>query len=109
MFFSLSGHACKLNPEYKKLRAELTKEVREPYNSCIKSTRAYFFYKAVAKCEQEGRGKDISGGCYHVVGYEETHDESELNHCKVLKPTTEEFVALLKANAEHQTIKRCLE
>ncbi|MBU2969072.1 hypothetical protein KO527_06905 [Pseudoalteromonas sp. C2R02] len=106
-FLSFNSFACELTTEYKKLRAEVTKEIRSSYNSCLKSTKAYFFYKAVAKCEEEERGKNIGGGCYHVVGYEVTHDESELNHCKILKPTTAQSIEYLEQVAKNKKVEKC--
>lgn len=106
-FLSFNSYSCELSTEYKKLRAEVTKEIRSSYNSCLKSTKAYFFYKAVAKCKEEERGKNIGGGCYHIVGYEVTHDESELNHCKILKPTTAQSIEYLQQVAKDKKIEKC--
>ncbi|WP_040523616.1 hypothetical protein [Aliiglaciecola lipolytica] len=107
LFLSFNNFACELTTDYKKLRAEVTNEIRASYNSCLKSTKAYFFYKAVAKCEEERRGKNIGGGCYHAVGYEITHDESELKHCKILKPTMDQSIEYLKQVAKEKKIERC--
>ncbi|KZN58607.1 hypothetical protein N473_04040 [Pseudoalteromonas luteoviolacea CPMOR-1] len=107
LILSFNSFACELTAEYRSLRSEVTKQIREPYNSCIKSTRAHFYYKAVAKCKEEGRGENIGGGCYHIVGYEQTHDEKELEHCKILKPTIEQSKEHLKLVAKKKGIKKC--
>ncbi|WP_125719011.1 hypothetical protein [Pseudoalteromonas rubra] len=107
LILSLNSFACELTAEYKSLRSEVTKQIREPYNSCIKSTRAYFYYKAVAKCKEEGRGENIGGGCYHIVGYELMHDKNELEHCKILKPTTEQSKEYLEYSVKKRGIKKC--
>jgi len=44
-----------------------------------------------------------------VVGYEVTHDESEHEHCEVLKPTAEQFAAYLQEIAKEKAIKKCSE
>ncbi|MBU2709269.1 hypothetical protein KCM76_24955 [Zooshikella marina] len=108
LFLSFGSFACELTPEYKKLRTEVKKEITEPYNSCLKAARAHFFYKAVAKCKEEGRGEDIAGGCYHVVSYEVTHDKSELKHCEILNPKIAEIIEYLNEVAEEEGIQKCL-
>lgn len=107
LIFSFSGFACELTPEYSKLRAEVSEEIRDPYNSCTKAARAHFFYKAVAKCREAGRGKNIGGGCFHIAGYEVNHDEGELDHCKILKPTTDQFIEYLNVVAKEKGIEKC--
>ena len=107
-FFSVNSYACELSADYKKLRAEVMEEIHSSYKSCLKSTNSYFFYKAVAKCIEEERGKNIGGGCYHIVGYEVTHDEYELNHCNVLKPTTAQSIEYLQQVAKDKKMEKCL-
>ncbi len=108
LILNFSALACDFTPEYIKLRSEVTKEIRESYRSCIKATSAHFFYKAVSKCIEEGRGENIAGGCYHVVGYEVTHEEMELAHCEILKPTNEQSIEYLQAVAKERGIAKCL-
>ena len=108
LILNFSALACELTPEYIKLRSEVTKEIRESYRSCLKATKAHFFYKAVARCIEEGRGKNIGGGCYHVVGYEVIHEERELEHCKILEPTIEQSIEYLQVVAKEKGITKCL-
>ena len=108
LFFTPLSFACNLTEKYKELRSTLYKEVHESYYSCRESTSSYFYYLAVAKCIEEGRGEGISGGCFHVAGYEGNFRESDLAHCEVLKPKLENFKVYLKEQAKEKDIDKCL-
>ena len=107
-FFGFNVFACELSPEYIELRNDFAHKIREPYNSCKKATNSHLFYKAVVKCKEEGRGENIAGGCYHVVGYEVTHDKTELEHCEVLKPTTAQSIKHLEEYSKEKGISKCV-
>ena len=105
--FSFTSSACELTSEYKDLRRQVTDEVRASYRECIKTTKSYFFYKAVAECMDEGRGVDVAGGCYHIVGYEVTYQPEDIEHCSVLKPTAEQFAEYMEIASEEKGVQRC--
>ncbi len=105
--FSSYGFSCDLTEEYEKARVEAYREAHEAYWSCEASVRSYFYYKTVAKCASEDRGKDVTGGCFHLAGYEQTSTEKDFQHCKVLKPATEQVVEYFEAIVREQNITRC--
>ena len=101
------GVACELTEEYKQARTKIHREANEGYRSCVSSVGAYFHYKAVAKCTEEVRGKNVGGGCYHVAGYEQTSTTKDSEHCKVLKPTTEQVKEYFNSVVEEKNITKC--
>ena len=57
MILSSSSFACELTPEYRELRVEIVKEIREPYNSCNKATHGHFFTKQWLNAKRKVEGK----------------------------------------------------
>jgi len=107
MFF-FNAHACELTPEYKDLRNEAWKEIHSPYESCKKSSRSYFFYKAVAKCMEKGGGQNVAGGCFHIVGYQKTHDPADLEHCEIMKPSDEQIIEYFQELVKDRGVQKCV-
>ncbi len=89
------------------MRAYVQEEMNKSYKGCIKATRAYFYYKDVAECTKHGEGEGIGGGCAHVSGYRVVVEESELGHCKILKPTVEDMSSELQRLVISKGIEQC--
>ncbi len=106
--FCINAGACELTSEYLALRVEAAKEIRQLYRQCKKAADAHFFYKAVAECIKEGKGKKVAGGCFHVVGYEETHSSADIEHCELLKPSSDQFIAYLHQVSQQKGVKKCI-
>ena len=57
----------------------------------------------------EGRAKNVAGGCYHVVGYEQTSTQEDYEHCDILKPSIDEIKEYLDEFVKQKNIKKCIE
>ncbi|MDE1465570.1 hypothetical protein [Spartinivicinus poritis] len=104
---SSNSFACELTEEYQQVRSKVYQEANESYQACVASVRAYFYYKAVAKCTEEVRGKNIAGGCYHFVGYEQTSTAKDSVHCEALKLTKEQIQGYFDSVVKKQNITMC--
>jgi hypothetical protein len=71
-FNLLAEESCELTKDYQSARSEAYRTVRgpeSPYSKCKDSMNEAHYWKAVAKCEVEGKGKNVGGGCQHIAGY----------------------------------------
>jgi hypothetical protein len=107
LFFSFGSLACELTGDYQKARIHVRAELYKEYKSCKKAANSDAFYKAVAVCKKEGRGKDIGGGCFHVVGYELVTTDKLTEHCEIFKPTNDDLDAYLAYHVKENTIEKC--
>jgi len=57
-----------------------------PFDKCRSYTNGYFIRKAVAKCEEEGKGVG-PGGCYHIVstGGKLPYSEKDIKHSEIFR------------------------
>lgn len=108
ILFTSSSFSCELTKEYRELRSSLRKEAYESYNECKDSTRSYFYYQAVAKCKAEGKGENVGGGCFHIVGYQQTYTEKDIEHCNIFKPTIEQMKKYLNFIVKRDNISKCM-
>ena len=75
-----SADNCILTDAYKTARAEMNSQANslsEPFNECRHSMQAAYHWKAVAKCVKDGAGKNIGGGCSHLVVHGPEHYRRE--------------------------------
>jgi len=101
------SYACELTDAYKEARVQAYEDINKGYRSCKASARAYFYYKAVARCVAEGRGENVMGGCYHIADRERPSSEKYTAHCSVLKPSTEQIKEYFNSMVEEQKIPKC--
>jgi len=106
-FISFSSFACELTGDYRKARIETRAELYKEYRTCKKAANSNAFYKAVAECKKEGRGKNVGGGCFHVVGYELVTTDKLTQHCEIFKPTNKDLNAYLEYHISEKSIKKC--
>lgn len=85
----IASGECILTDEYKTARKDVyfkAKAVHSSYKECRGTMQAAYYWKAVAACTQKGLGKEIGGGCAHIVSQGsfpvETIDHS---HCEIFK------------------------
>jgi hypothetical protein len=106
--FVNSVNACELTDEYTKARNEVTKWARYEYQECNSSVSEFYYWQAVAKCKEEGRGENIGGGCQHVAAHTPLNaPPSAYTHCEALKVSIEEAKAKLSEYVVREKIKKC--
>ena len=64
-----------------------------------------------SKCINKGDGKNIGGGCAHLVMRGKYIQEPDIGHCETFKfePSKEMAKALLKEIIEERGIQKCAE
>ena len=107
LFITFNSLACELTADYRKARIKVRAELYEEYKSCKKAANSDVFYRAVAECKKEGRGKNIGGGCFHIVGYELITTKKLTEHCEIFKPTYNELDAYLEYYIREKSIQKC--
>jgi hypothetical protein len=106
--FVNSVNACELTEEYKEVRNEVAKWARYEYQECNSSVSEFYYWKAVAKCKEEGNGENIGGGCQHVAAHTPSDaPRSAYTHCEVLKVSIDEAKMKLAEYVDHGKIKKC--
>ncbi|MFC1751284.1 hypothetical protein ACFL2V_21090 [Pseudomonadota bacterium] len=101
--------ACELTEEYKKARLEVTKWARYEHQQCSKSVGTYYYWQEVAKCKEEGRGKNIGGGCQHVAGHTISKEpKGAREHCEILRVSSEERKEALEKYMKEENISMCV-
>ena len=99
--------ACELTPAAREARKYVSEQLRYPYNECISSVNSYHYWQAVAKCEAEGKGANIGGGCQHIASRMAPDEEPDYSHCKIFKVSVEEFVDVLEQYMKEENITKC--
>ena len=104
--------SCELTKDYQNARIKAYRVVRgseSPYSKCKDTMNEAHYWKAVAKCEIEGKGKNVGGGCQHVAGYQSLRIKVDVSHCEVLKPKEwkKEVKAYLEYFVESKHIVKC--
>jgi len=115
MFFSspcFSKDECELTDEYKALRSEVSKIVfgnNNSYGQCVNTASKNEYFKALSICVKKGEGKNIAGGCPHIVGRGKYVNEADISHCKVFyfEPTKEMAIELLDQRSELNKVAKC--
>ncbi len=110
LFCSFNSLACELTDKYKETRMQAWKEAHRPYNNCINSISDAKYWHRVVQCKKAGDGKDIGGGCAHVVGLN-TGKYNELKidpkFCNELKVTVKEVGEYSEYLIKKNNIKKC--
>ncbi|MES9970271.1 MAG: hypothetical protein ABW092_09570 [Candidatus Thiodiazotropha sp.] len=103
--------SCVKTDEYVKAEIFINGFVKYEYEKCTESVGNYNYWVAVAKCTKEGGGKNIAGGCQHVVGhtYDPNRKRASGAHCEILKKTKEDYLELLNKYVSEKGIKKCKE
>lgn len=99
--------ACELTPEAREARSYVSEQLRYPYNECIGSVNSFHYWQSVAKCEAEGKGANVGGGCQHIASRMVPETEPDFSHCEIFKVSAEEFVKVLEHYMEEENITRC--
>lgn len=84
---------CVVTKEYADARKEVylkAREVHASYNECRESAQAAVYWKALAACTHEGLGKEIGGGCAHLVNNGSyPMAMTDKSHCEIFKVSKE--------------------
>ena len=105
---TLASDECAITKAYKDARIEVFKAIREPYNNCRDSMREAYYWKAVAKCVSEGKGKNIGGGCGHLVSSGSYRTEKyDMSHCDIFKWDKSDFNNYFEHLIETREIEKC--
>lgn len=107
LLLSSLAHSCELTKEYQEARNQVVKNLRYAYDACTSSVLSYYHWKEVARCEKEGRGEGVGGGCQHVAAYSVLQVEMNDDHCEGFKITTKEMRAYLQEYIKSENIKKC--
>ncbi|MDN3652525.1 hypothetical protein QWY77_07070 [Thalassotalea ponticola] len=104
---TFSSAACELTVEYRKARIKVRADIHQEYRNCDKAAKSDAYYKAVSICKAEGRGKNIAGGCFHIVGYELVTTKELTAHCEIFKPKNGDLDRYLEYYMEENSIQKC--
>jgi len=103
---------CERTEEYKKLKKEAFDLIignKSSYKRCINSAHANSYWKAVSMCLSEGKGKNIGGGCEHIVGNGGYPSEKvDTSYCKILRLDFKTYDEFLNHLAELKGVKKCV-
>ncbi len=102
--------ACGLTPEYVEARGNIHLKANKNYSSCVDAAKNHAYWKLFARCRGDGAGKEVAGGCEHVVGYRVgSIAKVESAHCEILKPSKESLQKLLDEIVFEKNINKCTE
>ena len=101
------AEACDITKEYRDARNHIYKASRYAHNACIHSVNEYHYWQEVAKCEQEGLNKDISGGCQHVIANRVSQVELNYDHCLQFEVNRDVFAKHLDDYVKSNNIIKC--
>jgi hypothetical protein len=102
---------CEITKEYVDARKEAyfkAQEVHASYNKCRESAQAAVYWKALAACTEEDLGKDIDGGCAHLVGNGSYPMAiADKNHCEIFKVSKEIEQQYFKELMSKINVEKC--
>jgi len=101
------AQACELTKEYREARSQVVKDSRYAYEACTSSVNAFHYWQEVAQCEKKGRGKNVGGGCQHIIANRVSPVERNYDHCQGFKITTEEVKKYFEEYVKFHNITRC--
>jgi len=109
-FITFNGLAvsCDFSEEYLDARNEYREEVRKSYDECRNSVMEASYWYHFSQCYERSDGKNISGGCAHVIG-KKSYDKLSINadHCEIFKPDLEKTNKLFEQSIKDRKIKKC--
>ncbi|MDH5178064.1 MAG: hypothetical protein OEZ39_16290 [Gammaproteobacteria bacterium] len=105
--------SCELTDPYKKARIEVGRMVfgeNNDYMRCKNTAHKNEYWRALSKCLNKGDGKNIGGGCAHLVMRGEYINKPDLGHCEAFKfePSKEMAKLLLEEMVKERGIKKCV-
>ena len=115
LFLALNTSAsekCSLTEDYVKARSEVGKIVYgddNDYHRCQNAASEAEYWRALSVCIENSDGKNIGGGCAHLVGRGKYMQEPDTSHCEVFKfdPTPELAQNILDEIVTEKGIIKC--
>lgn len=101
------AQACELTKEYREARSQVVKDSRYAYEACTSSVNAFHYWEEVAQCEKDGRGKNVGGGCQHIVANRVSPVERNYDHCQDFKVSTDEVKKHFEEYVKFNNITKC--
>lgn len=103
---------CDLTDEYKAARKEAANIAygsNNGYKKCLNSVSEYEYWVALSKCEEAGDGKNIGGGCAHLVSRGKYSTPADSSHCDRFKfePSQELAKKVLQETVQENNIVKC--
>ncbi|MBY0419224.1 MAG: hypothetical protein K2W88_14340 [Pararheinheimera sp.] len=110
---SANSFSCELTDEYKVLAEEATHLATREYKKCAESISEANYWYQLAQCRKSGDGKDIGGGCYHIMGKslvsldEKYGTIADIKHCNVFVISEAEIQKQIAGYAEYKEVAKC--
>ncbi|MGX5202411.1 hypothetical protein [Aliikangiella sp. IMCC44632] len=107
-----ASEECALTDEYKAARKEVANIVygsNNDYKRCLAAVTEYEYWVSLSKCIEAGDGKNVGGGCSHLVGrgkYSNTVDSSQCDTFK-FEPSQELAKKVLQEITQENNIIKC--
>lgn len=103
---------CELSDEYKTARNEAAKIVygsKNDYKKCLNAVIENEYWKAFSKCKEAGDGKNVGGGCAHLVNRGSYSSAVDSSHCDSFKfePSKKLAEKLLQEMVQEKNIVKC--
>ena len=106
-----SAVACEFLDDYVEAKLTLVEASENIYNECIDSVSKAKYYFRFVQCLEREDGKNMGGGCSHLVGAGRIYGYDELpindGYCEALKPSSEFILELLESDVRKGHIKKC--
>ena len=100
-----------MTDEYKAARKEVytkSRELAAPFTECKDSMNKAYYWKAVAECSKQGLGKNIGGGCGHLVSYGNfPMEEVDVSHCEIFKVPIEVIQKYRNELKQQINVQKC--
>ena len=111
-FNTYASENCEPTEEYKSARSEVAKIIYgsdNDYKKCQNAAYKTEYWIALSKCQENDDGKNIGGGCAHLVGRGKYLKSPNTSHYEVFKfnPTPELAKDLLAETVKNMNIIKC--
>ncbi|AWF80224.1 hypothetical protein BTJ40_05035 [Microbulbifer sp. A4B17] len=107
LILSPLAQACELTKEYREARNQMVKDSQYAYEACTSSVNTFHYWQEVAQCEKEGHGKNVGGGCQHIVANRVSPVERNYDHCQGFKLSNEEVKKYVEEYVKSKNITKC--
>jgi hypothetical protein len=95
--------------DYQSLQSEVRNEMQQAYNDCIENEAQEQYQMALAECQSQGLGSNISGGCETLAATKSLEYEEMVDYdCNSLKPSAEQIQLRVDEEAIHHGLQKPL-
>ena len=115
LFFAVNVNAteiCELTDEYKAARKEAVNMVygsNNDYKRCLSAVTESEYWVSLSKCVEAGDGKNVGGGCAHLVSRDKYSTSIDSSHCNTFKfePSKELAKKIVQETVQENKIIKC--